>query len=131
MMEPSSSSVNPIDAYIAAFPAEVQAILQNIRMAIRSAAPEAEEDFKYGLPTFTFHGNLVHFGAFKKHIGFYPAPSGLEHFAEELSRYKASKGAVQFPLDQPIPYDLVTVITKFRVQENLERAAAKKKGAKP
>jgi uncharacterized protein YdhG (YjbR/CyaY superfamily) len=114
-----------IDEYIAAYPPEVQAILQQVRATIREAAPDAQEAMKYRLPTFTLKGNLVHFGAFKKHIGFYPAPSGLEQFREELSAYEGSKGAVRFPLDEPIPYDLIREIVRFRVRENLAKAAAK------
>ena len=115
-----------IDKYIQGFPGDVQEILQAIRMTIRKAAPEAEETIKYGMPTFTLEGNLVHFAAYKKHIGFYPAPSGIENFKDELSAYASAKGSVQFPLDRPIPYDLISKITAFRVVENLERAAAKK-----
>jgi uncharacterized protein YdhG (YjbR/CyaY superfamily) len=116
-----------IDEYIAGFPPSVQAILQKIRSTIKAAAPEAEEKISYQMPTFTLKGNLVHFAAYKKHIGFYPIPSGIEAFKEELSIYKQGKGSVQFPLDQPIPYDLIGRITAFRLQENLERAKAKKK----
>ena len=91
-------------------------------MTIREAAPKAEETIKYQIPTFTLKGNLVHFAAFKKHIGFYPEPTGMEAFKDELSVYEGAKGSVQFPLDQPIPYDLISRIVKFRVKENLERA---------
>jgi uncharacterized protein YdhG (YjbR/CyaY superfamily) len=118
---------NSIDEYIAGFPPDVQELLQKVRMTIREAAPDAEETIKYRLPTFTLEGNLVHFGAFKKHIGFYPAPTGLEQFKNELSGYEGSKGAVRFPLDKPIPFDLISKITKFRVKENLERAKARTK----
>ena len=114
-----------IDEYIAGFPEDIQAILEKIRMTIREAAPEAKETISYQMPTFTLYGNLVHFAAFKKHIGFYPVPSGIEKFKKELSVYKGAKGSVQFPLDQPIPYDLISDIVKFRVQES--NAAAKKK----
>ncbi len=110
-----------IDAYIAAFPEDVQERLQTIRATIRAAAPEATETISYAMPTFKLKGNLVHFAAFKHHIGFYPAPSGLEAFAEQLAPYKHSKGAVQFPLDQPLPLDLVTDITKFRVAETQKK----------
>ena len=113
--------------YIARFPPEVQQILEAVRSTIHAAAPEATETIAYGIPTFVLYGNLVHFAAYQKHIGFYPAPSGLEAFKDELSGYKGSKGAVQFPLDAPIPYDLIRRITAFRVQENLAKAAAKKK----
>ncbi len=90
--------------------------------------PEAQETINYAIPTFTLKGNLVHFAAFEKHIGFYPNPSGIERFKEELSAYESAKGSVQFPLDRPIPYDLISTIVKFRLQENLQRAEAKKKG---
>lgn len=116
-----------IDEYIAEFPDDVQLILQKIRATIRAAAPDAEEAIKYQMPTFMLKGNLVHFGAFKKHIGFYPVPSGIEAFKKELSVYEAGKGSVQFPFDKPIPYDLISKIVRFRVQENLKNAEAKKK----
>jgi len=117
-----------IDAYIAAFPDDVQAILQQVRRTIREAAPEATEAIAYGMPTFSLHGNLVHFAAFKNHIGFYPVPSGMAAFQEELSAYKQGKGSVQFPLDKPIPYDLIQRIVRFRVEE--ARAAAAARGKK-
>ncbi|MFB3786772.1 MAG: iron chaperone [bacterium] len=116
-----------IDEYIACHPPEVQAILEKIRAVIRDAAPDAEEAIKYQIPTFTWHGNLVHFAAFQKHIGFYPEPTAIEHFQKELAGYKRAKGSVQFPLDQPIPYGLIRRIVKFRVQENLERWMSKNK----
>jgi uncharacterized protein YdhG (YjbR/CyaY superfamily) len=94
---------------------------------IHAAAPEATEKISYQMPTFFLHGNLVHFAAFKHHIGFYPVPSGIEAFAAELAPYKRSKGAVQFPLDQPLPHDLITRIVDFRVAENRQKAEAKKK----
>jgi uncharacterized protein YdhG (YjbR/CyaY superfamily) len=116
-----------IDEYIATFTADMQAVLQKIRATIRKAAPQAEETINYQMPTFKLHGNLVHFAAFKKHIGFYPVPSGIEKFKKELSAYKGAKGSVQFPLDKPIPYGLIGRITKFRVKENLEKAKTKRK----
>ena len=116
-----------IDEYIAAFPADVQDILQKVRETIKTAAPQATEAISYGMPTFKLAGNLVHFGAFKTHLGFYPIPSGLEQFKEELTQYKGGKGSVQFPFDQPMPYALITKIVEFRVTENLAKAAAKKK----
>ena len=114
-----------IDAYIAAFPDDVQAILQQIRRIVHDAAPEATEAIAYGMPTFKLHGNLVHFAAFARHIGFYPVPSGIEAFQEELAAYKQGKGSVQFPLNRPMPYDLIRRIVEFRVRENTARAAAK------
>ena len=116
--------------YIASLPAEVGAIMAKIRSTIRNAAPDAEETINYGIPTFTLQGNLVHFAAFKKHIGFYPTPSGIEHFKKELSPYPMAKGSVQFLLDQPIPYELIARIVQFRVKENLAKAQKKGKGKK-
>jgi len=108
----------------------VQAKLKKLRATIREAAPNAGEKMSYQMPTFTLAGNLVHFAAYKNHIGFYPTPSGIENFKRELSVYKGAKGSVQFPLDQPIPYDLVREIVNFRVRENLEKAEAKRKKKK-
>ncbi len=119
-----------IDEYIADFPPDVQKVLQKIRLTVRKAAPQAEETIKYRMPTFTLNGNLVHFAAFKKHIGFYPTPTGTKEFQKELSIYKGAKGSVQFPLDQPIPFGLISKIVKFRVKENLAKAEAKRKRSK-
>ncbi|MES2286554.1 MAG: DUF1801 domain-containing protein [Bacteroidota bacterium] len=119
-----------IDEYIAGFPKEIQKILEQIRETIKKAAPGAEETISYAIPTFTLNGNLVHFAAFKNHIGFYPAPSGNEAFKKELSKYKGGKGTIQFPLDEPIPLNLITKIVKFRVKENLERIKTKAKKQK-
>ncbi len=116
-----------IDQYIAGYPDDVQEILEKVRRTVRKAAPGAEEAIKYRMPTFTLNGNLVHFAAFKKHIGFYPVPTGIEAFKKELSVYEGGKGSVQFSLDKPIPYDLISRIVKFRVKENLKTAAAKGK----
>jgi uncharacterized protein YdhG (YjbR/CyaY superfamily) len=115
-----------IDAYIAAFPDDVQTILQQIRRTIHEAAPEATEAISYGMPTFKLHGNLVHFAAFKNHIGFYPVPSGIEAFKDELAAYKQGKGSVQFPLNRPMPLDLIRRIVQFRVGENGAAAARKR-----
>lgn len=113
-----SATPPTIDAYIAPFPPEVQAILQQIRATIRAAAPEAQETINYQIPTFTLRGrNLVHFAAFQNHIGFYPTPSGMAHFWDELSGYKRAKGSVQFPLAGPMPYEMIAAITRFRVAE--------------
>ena len=110
-----------IDEYIGAFPVNVQNLLEKMKETIRKAAPEAIESISYQMPTFKLNGkNLVHFAAFKNHIGFYPIPSGIEAFKKELSPYKQGKGSVQFPLNKPIPYDLVEKIVKYRVKENLE-----------
>lgn len=125
-MKTAHSSFKNTDEYIAQFPEEVQVILEKIRATIRATAPEAEETINYQMPTFKLYGNLVHFAAYKNHIGFYPAPSGIAAFQKELSAYKGAKGSVQFPLNQPVPYDLIRDITLFRVQENQAKAAAKK-----
>jgi uncharacterized protein YdhG (YjbR/CyaY superfamily) len=116
-----------IDEYITRFPVDVGEILEKIRMTIRKAAPDAQETISYQIPTFTLYGNLVLFAALKKHIGFYPAPSGIEKFKDELSVYDGAKGSVQFPLDKPIPFRLISRIIKFRVNENLKKAEAKGK----
>jgi len=110
-----------IDEYIATFPKNVQNILEQIRQAIKDAAPKAEEAISYNMPAFKLNGNLVWFGAFKNHIGFYPRESAIEEFKEKLASYEASKaqGTVKFPLDKPIPLDLIKEIVKFRVKENL------------
>jgi len=126
-MKSEKTSPKTIDEYISGYPKDVQAILQKIRMTIRKAAPDAEEAIKYQIPTFTLKGNLVHFGAYKNHIGFYPAPRALEEFKKELSAYEGSKGTVRFPFDKPIPHALITRIVKFRVKKNLEKAAAEGK----
>ena len=116
-----------IDEYISAFPKDIQEILQEIRSTIQRAAPDAEETISYQMPTFKLKGNLVHFAAYKKHIGFYPTPSGIERFKNRLTDYETSKGAIRFPLDKPLPLDLVSDIVAFRVSENLEKAAQKAK----
>jgi len=116
-----------IDAYIAGFPEEIRKKLDEIRMIVKKAAPGAEETINYGVPTLILSGNLVHFGGFKNHIGFYPAPSGIEAFKKELSVYEGAKGSVKFPLDKPLPAALITKIVKFRVKENPEKAKQKSK----
>lgn len=117
-MEGVLTMENPINEYIQQYPTDVQDILKKIKITIEQAAPEAEERISYQMPTFVFHGNLVHFAAYKNHIGFYPTPSGIEAFKEELSGYKWAKGSVQFPITKPIPYDLISRIVRFRVDEN-------------
>ena len=114
-----------IDAYIKAFPVEVQAILQELRKTIKTAAPGAEETISYGIPTLDLRGHLVHFAAYEKHIGFYPTSSGIRTFKKELSRYKTAKGTVQFPIDRPLPLGLVKRIVKYRVAENVAAFKAK------
>lgn len=108
-----------IDEYIAAFPKDVQDILEELRRVIRESAPNADEAISYGIPTFKLNGNLVHFAAFKNHVGFYPTPSAIVAFKKELSQYKQAKGSVQFPIDKPIPLNIVKKIVKFRVKENI------------
>lgn len=115
-----------IDEYIASFPKETQEILEQVRATIQKAAPEATEAIRYAIPTFILNGNLVHFAAFKNHIGFYAAPTGNEAFKAALSVYKGGKGSVQFPIDQPMPLELITRIVQFRVQENTGKALKKK-----
>lgn len=118
-----------IDDYIAGFPKKIRQRLEQIRATIRKAAPDAEEAIKYAIPTFVLNGNLVHFAAFKNHIGFYPAPQGIEEFKEELSAYKGAKGSVQFPHDRPIPLDLISRIVKFRAEKSLEKKKGRRAGA--
>ena len=119
-----NAQINSIDTYIAQFPDDVQARLQQLRKTILKLAPGATEAMSYQIPTFKLNGNLVHFAAFKKHIGFYPGAAGIAAFQDELAGYKSAKGSVQFPLDQALPLDLVKKIVKFRVIQNL--AAPKK-----
>ena len=126
-MKTDRTAPKTIDEYIAGYPPEIQKILKKIRATIRKAAPEAQETISYQMPTFTLNGNLVHFAAFKKHIGFYPVPTGIEAFKKELSVYQGGKGSVQFLLDEPIPYGLISRIVKFRVKENLAKAKRKKR----
>jgi len=123
-MQESKTIYSTIDEYIKTFPMEMQKKLQEIRKTIHESAPEATEAISYQMPTFKLNGNLVHFAAYEHHIGFYPIPPGMEAFKEVLSHYKTGKGSVQFPLDQPLPLDLIRRIVEFRVNENL---AAKKK----
>jgi len=119
-----------MDEYINTFPKDVQRILNELRQTIKEVAPEAEETINYQIPTFTLHGNLVHFAAFENHIGFYPTPSGMEAFKQELSAYKGAKGSVQFPIDQPLPLPLIRRIVEYRVKENVERQQKKKAKSK-
>jgi uncharacterized protein YdhG (YjbR/CyaY superfamily) len=126
-MKAAAVSPQNIDEYIANFPSDIQEILQEIRLTVSQAAPKASEKISYGMPTFTLEGNLVHFAAFKKHIGFYPTPSGTTKFQQEILAYKHAKGSIQFPLEEPMPLDLIVQIVKFRVEENLVKAAVKAK----
>lgn len=129
-MKNDKPGFSSIDEYIATFPEDVQRVLQEMRTTIKAAAPDATEIISYQMPTFYLKGNLVYFAAHKNHIGFYPAPRGIEAFKDELSAYEGAKGTVRFPLDKPLPIDLITRIVEFRAAENLKNAemkAAKRK----
>lgn len=126
-MTTAIASPKNIDEYVAAFPRDVQEILKQIRTTIKKAAPDAKETIKYQIPTFVLNGNLVHFGAFKNHVGFYPTPSGIEEFKHELAEYEGAKGSVQFPIDKPMPLNLIERIVEFRAGEARAKSAAKKK----
>jgi uncharacterized protein YdhG (YjbR/CyaY superfamily) len=123
-------AANTIDEFIAAFPTATQEKLRKIRDTIRKAAPAAIETIKYGIPTFVLNGNLVHFAGYERHIGFYPAPSGIVEFKKELAPYESAKGSVKFPLDKPIPFSLVAQIVKFRVAENMAKKSKTKEMTK-
>ena len=127
MMEDNKIKFNSIDEYIGLYPSEVQDILTTLRKVIKETAPEATEKISYQMPTFAMQGNLVHFAAFTKHIGFYPAASGVAAFTDKLVEYKTYKGAIQFPIDKPLPYELISEIIRFRVDENRKRAEDKLK----
>ena len=129
-MNKDTTGFTSFDEYIATFPGEVQLLLEELRATIKAAAPEAKEKISYQIPTFFLRGNLVHFAAYKKHIGFYPSSSGIQAFQKELSIYKGAKGSVQFPLDRPLPLELIARIVKYRVTENLERAEEKSRKKK-
>ena len=122
----NSSAPANINEYIAGFPESVQTLLRQVRATIREAAPDAQEAIKYAMPAFTLHGNLVYFAAFKNHIGFYATPTGHETFKADLSVYKQGKGSVQFPLDKPLPLDLIRRMVVFRVEENEKKRNIKK-----
>lgn len=124
------TDITSIDAYIEQAPKEAQPLLKKIRAVIKAAVPDATEAIKYGMPTFVLDRNLVHFAANKAHLGFYPSPSGITNFQQELAGYTSSKGAIQFPYNQPLPIKLIEKITKFRAKENLEHAALKKSKAR-
>jgi Uncharacterized conserved protein len=124
-----TKQVKNIDEYIAGFPPEVQPLMEKVRAAIRKAAPDAKEAIKYQIPTFVLNGNLIHFGGYKNHIGLYPGSKPIEEFKDALSRYEISKGTVRFPLDKPLPYELIGKITKFCVKRNQQKAPAKRQKA--
>lgn len=125
-MLPVSQKFKTVDEYISAFPPATQALLQEIRATIKKTAPKAEEVISYNMPGYKLQGMLVWFAGYKNHIGFYPKPSGLKAFEKELSGYKSSKGAVQFPIDEPLPLSLVSKVVKMRIKENAEAADKKK-----
>lgn len=118
----NKSKFESIDEYISSFPVSTQKILKSVRKTIKELVPEAIEAISYGMPTFKLNGNLVHFAGYKSHIGFYPTPSGVEAFKKDLEKYKTSKGAIQFPLDKPMPLDLFKKIVKYRVKEMLKKS---------
>ncbi|MDF2539161.1 MAG: hypothetical protein K0S76_2182 [Herbinix sp.] len=119
-MEENKVTYQTIDEYIASYPQEIQDIMIKLRNVIKEAAPKAQEKISWQMPTFALYGNLVHFAGHKNHLGFYPAPNGIEAFWQELTEYKQSKGAIQFPYNKPIPYELIGRIVKFRVEENIK-----------
>lgn len=125
-MAEEKKTFNTIDEYIATFPEETQKLLGQVRATVKKAAPDATEKISYQMPTFFLNGNLVHFAAYKNHIGFYPSANGIAEFEPELSVYKRAKGSVQFPINQPLPLDLIARIVKYRAAENAKKAAAKK-----
>jgi uncharacterized protein YdhG (YjbR/CyaY superfamily) len=126
-MDASRRPFRTIDEYINSFPEDVRAMLNELRQTIREAAPDAEETISYQMPTFRLNGNLVHFAAFKNHIGFYPTPTGVEEFKDELSTYKGAKGSIQFPIDQPLPLPLIRRIVEYRVKEASQQKPRKTK----
>jgi uncharacterized protein YdhG (YjbR/CyaY superfamily) len=126
-MKAASIKFKTVDEYLSAFPASTKKILQEVRKTIKQAAPNAEELISYNIPAFKLNGMLVFYAAYEKHIGFYPTSSGIKVFQDELTNYKTSKGAIQFPIDEPIPRDLITKIVRYRVKENLEKEKTKKK----
>jgi uncharacterized protein YdhG (YjbR/CyaY superfamily) len=128
VMKMSPTTPRDIDEYIAGFPQDVQEKLEKIRMTIRKAAPGAEETISYQIPTFNLKGKyLIYFAAYKKHIALYPAPIGVEEFKEDIAPYESEKGTLQFPLDKPIPFNLIRKIVRYRAKENVATAAAKTK----
>jgi len=125
-MKSNRNHYNSIDEYIKGFPIEIQKILEELRSVIKASVPDAEEKISYQMPTFALKGNLVHFAAYRNHIGFYPTPGGIEHFKNELSSYKSAKGSVQFPIDKPLPLELISRIVKYRAEENMNNFLKKK-----
>jgi uncharacterized protein YdhG (YjbR/CyaY superfamily) len=130
MKTTANTKFKTVDEYLSAVPSTTRSILQKLRKTIKQAAPRAEEVISYNIPAFKLNGMLVYYAAHKDHIGFYPTPSGIEAFKKELSDYEGAKGSIKFPIDKPIPFDLVNKIVKFRVQENLRKAGTKEKKKK-
>ena len=126
-MKAQAPRIPNVDAYIAGFPKDIQKLLKQVRAAIRKAAPDAEEVISYNMPAYKYHGVLLYFSGYTNHIGFYPMPSTIERFKKEIASYKHAKGSVQFPIDKPIPTDLITKMVTFRCGINLEKAAIKSK----
>jgi uncharacterized protein YdhG (YjbR/CyaY superfamily) len=126
-MDSQQNHYSTIDEYIALFPTDVQKKLNEIRATIKAAAPDAEEKISYQMPAFTLKGILVYFAAYKHHIGFYPTASGIKYFKSEVADYATSKGTIQFPLDKPLPFELIHRIVTYRIQENLAKAEARGK----
>ena len=129
-MEENKNTYASFDDYFLLFPSDIREILNKLRKVIKEAAPEAEEKISYQMPTFYLHGNLVHFAAFKNHIGLYPTPSGIDAFEPELAQYKGGKGSLRFPIEKPLPYELISRIVKYRVAENIVKAEGKLKKKK-
>ena len=127
MKASSNTKFKTVDEYLSALPANTKSILKELRKTIKQAAPQAVELISYNMPAFKMNGMLVYYAGYKNHIGFYPVSSAIRTFQKDLSDYKTSKGTIQFPLDRQIPFDLITKIVKFRVQENLEKAKTKAK----
>lgn len=130
MMKTETTRIKNVDEYIAGFPAGTQRLLVQLRASVRKAAPDAEETISYRMPAYKYHGILLYFAAYRNHIGFYPMPSAIEAFKKELSGYKGAKGSVQFPLDKPLPLQLISRIVAFRMKRNLEKEAEKTKKEK-
>lgn len=126
-MEAIATKFKTVEEYISSFPPKTVELLEELRKTIKQAAPGAKEVVSYNVPAFQFHGMLVYYAAFKGHIGFYPTPSGIAAFKKELAAYKGAKATIQFPLDRPLPLELVSRMVKFRVEENAAKAEAKKK----
>ncbi len=124
-MKPLLTKFKTVDEYIASFSPSTQLILEDLRKTIKKAAPKAEEVISYNIPAFKFNGMLVYYAAYKNHIGFYPTAFGIQVFKKELSQYKGARGSVQFPIDKPLPFDLITRIVKYRVNENSDKQTQK------